>query len=782
MRLNSKNKKKTWEAEKRSLSAMATGICGRKIPVRDVEQEAVAYTSADGVIYLSEENPLYDGLSEAEKIAARKGVCVHEVLHQVKTNFKAMEQVSKSLPRFEIPVYATIDNIVEDCAIETQAEDVVGGIALECLDFIIAHTYKVSPKIDTAKSPFEQFMQAMIQYGDMGVPKGHFTFENAKKTFFRSTDIFKKAMEEPDGAKRCEYSRQIFEISRPLWIEDVKNNEKNAKALEDLLKTLDEFAKNNGMTNSEGKGTGKESSSDGSTRSSVAKKKKRQKITLEIISEEEKKRLQDEMEKNKESKSDGESGDSGSGSGDETGSGSASCANGLLTNEGDKNGSPLEGVAHIKATMEDLKKAIEKAKENGNSSSGSMNMPGAEDSDEKTEESDGTSEADGKKGEKDSKSGESDENGKDSTKGSNSDKDSDDSVNGDAESSSHDDQGDTKSRTSSTEDPTGGAASRHEGYEISNEEYELSVDDENSILAGIEEAIKDLEKEKMESAEVDVPDLDISSPYFKSASCQNITVRTNSTALGEEYGRLVSEMSGGIKALTNKFKRIFQNDAEEIVYKNSGKTDIKRMHNGKVTARVFDKRRYPSDKNDTAVFVLIDESGSMYTGNTRLTARNTAIALAEVFGKLNIPLYMMGFTADENGYQANHYHYIKWKNTAATRVRLLNIDARSDNFDGYSIRYATEILKKKNAKNKLLSIISDGAPACYSYGNEGIADTKDAIKSAKKVASVIGVGLGGVNVKAFQTMYGSDFLPINNINELFSGISQKMLKIVRGWD
>jgi nitric oxide reductase activation protein len=164
-------------------------------------------------------------------------------------------------------------------------------------------------------------------------------------------------------------------------------------------------------------------------------------------------------------------------------------------------------------------------------------------------------------------------------------------------------------------------------------------------------------------------------------------------------------------------------------------------------------------------------------------AKQTAIALAEVMNNLKIPVYIIGFTADTSGADAVHNHYITWKNTKLDRLKLLNITARCNNFDGYSIRYGGEIIKKKNAKHKLMIVISDGSPACRFYhGADGIADTKDAIRDVRKSASVLGVAIGNSDTEELHYMYGKDFIHIRNMDDLFAGMSKKIAQIIASWE
>lgn len=326
----------------------------------------------------------------------------------------------------------------------------------------------------------------------------------------------------------------------------------------------------------------------------------------------------------------------------------------------------------------------------------------------------------------------------------------------------------------------------NEDATIDEEEYLLSVDDLAYIKREQEKEIEEYEEESKEN-ESDtsaIDDIPIFSPSLGRRSCLNYRVSFNESErskLEEAYETVLMRLNPSIKNLSNQLKKIFQNDMEEKLYKGSGKVNINRMHSGRLTTRIFDKKRSPNDKDDLAIMLIIDESGSMSGNRKYMSARESAIALAEVFASLNIPIYIMGFTADTQGHDVVHNHYITWKNTKSDRLKLLNISARCNNCDGYSIRYGTQILKKSKAKYKLMLILSDGQPAAYSYNN-GIADTKMAIKEAKKIASVLGVAIGNNDTNTIHYMYENDFLHISNVNELFFGLARKIKTLIRNWD
>jgi len=280
---------------------------------------------------------------------------------------------------------------------------------------------------------------------------------------------------------------------------------------------------------------------------------------------------------------------------------------------------------------------------------------------------------------------------------------------------------------------------------------------------------------------LDLPE--ISTKYSaRNYQCKNLMVNlTERSKAVEGYNKVVSNFASLINNCVNKLKVIFAEDAEETVYRSSGKLSLKRSMSGTVTSKMFTKKLDPKDKSNMAVELVIDESGSM-SGTRIYRAKTTAICLAEVFKKLHIPLYIMGFTADTGGADVLHTHYAMWSGATADLLKLTTIQAKANNFDGYSIRYASRVLERRSEAHKVLIIISDGQPACDEYsGDKGLRDTRDAISEARnKGQIVLGIAIGA-DIKALQEMYGTDFIYINEEDDLFSGIMNKFTDIVKAW-
>lgn len=766
-------KRRDWMNEKRSYEKIFLGITGKKIRVLDIEPQLegqVGYTDMKS-IHLAHSHPLYDGLTEEEARVIRKGVFAHEMLHCIFTNNDLRISKLYERPAVERKILAEIANILEDPAIENFAPQIIDGSLLRALRLSIAHIYNISPNINESKNPFSQFMNAMIQFGDMGMIKGRFTFPEAYEIFKKVAPILNKGIEEPSAAKRLEYSEEILELSRPLWQDEADLVE----LLTELFKELEERGKH---SSSDSSPSGLQKEPEESTGSS--EKKKRRNITIRKVSKEEMEELMENGEVNEgelpeegdiellvcDEMDEEEKGKNGAGVPipmDKNSDEKSESGDSEGEDKGDNDSSNGEEGENLSAGGESSSDSEDSSNENGDS--GSTSDSGKDESEDKGEP----------KGESSNFEDDSDY-GFDSSFGGES-----------AEMSKDTSEESTKPSSSSDRDHTGGAGeSIDSDYPVINEEeYIITPEDIAAIEEEIERAGQEIAKEEMKEANSDgtpIEDIAIDSHYFKNASCLNQkVVLDDKSSLQHLYSKNLEPLQNGIRTLAKDLKRMFRSDRGNKTHHTSGRINLYRYSSGRVSTRIFDKRRAPGEIDDLAVFILVDESGSMW-GDKEIAARQSCIALAETFDILDIPLYIMGFTADDNGYDANHMHYVNWSNTVANRLKLLNITARRNNFDGYSIRYAGEILKKKNAKHKLLVVLSDGQPACFKYSDvSAIPDTKDAIKGVKEFASVLGVAIGNNDTEQIRSLYEKDFLHISNVNELFIGVAKQIQKIIKSW-
>lgn len=763
-------KKLKWKPIFRDFEKQNLGISGQLYRVLEVEygqENELGYTSSKKTIHLNPNHSLLNDLNDVEKVAFMMGVDAHELLHQIFTNFSYFERKMNKIKPAERPIFAVINNVLEDAAIENFANQVMGGKMLASLNYSIAYIYSKSPDISEAKTPFAQYISALINFGDMGPLKGEFTFPEARKAFVQTAPLFELGVYETNGQQRIDIAYKIMQTVKALWEKDAEENEEMMKLMEELEKRFKSPMK--------GSGSGKDADE---TDDEGSKKSARRKITIKKVSKEE----LEEMKKN------GEISEGG---------GSGKLPDGDLTVivcEDDTSEKEDENKSSNSISVDTGSSADNKEeKDEKSSSSESADIETEEETKESSKKSEGKSgeNSDKNASDKDSESGESDSSDSSKTSDDTSSKNDkegkeDSSDNGNKNNPFTTPMGQPDMKIGNKEVPAGFEESDEANGigEITEDEYKLSEEDKTRIEEGIKKAEEDFDKETADDAVVSpIDDFAISSPKLGKKSCLNYRVTYDSSDksyLEENYARVLAKLNGGIKTMTTQLKRIFANDYEDTVCRTSGRLNLKRAHNGRVTARIFDRRLEATNKSNFCVELLVDESGSMASGNKATSARECCIALSEVFANLNIPVYVIGFTADTRGHDIVHNHYVTWKNTHNERLKLLNITARANNCDGYSIRYATEVLKKSKSENKLLIVLSDGQPAASGY-YDGVADTKQAIRDARKHTNVLGVAIGNSDTNTIFHMYEKDFLHVGKIDDLFFGLSKKLQKMMKNW-
>lgn len=675
---------KDWIAEKEYYSHMASGIAGKSIVVLNAEGEELGYTSKGNQIHIAKEHPMYINLDQKGATALRFGVAVHEALHQVFTNFDYIQTMEKKLIKKRIlkteldaAAYHTIVNLIEDPAIENMAADLIGGPALRALDFTIKTIYDLSGEIsEGCRYPFDEVVNALIQFGDLGIVKGTFRYQAAEIVFRHITPMFYQAINEPDCAKRVEMASPIFAECARLWAG--RTNQEQKSMLESHKKNAAAHGKNFQSHGAEGSG------SNGTMHENTEKNERRK----------------TGMQKKQDTPSPkGESGEK---------------------NQGTK-----------------VKNSLTNSQPNGRKN-------------QETIQADDTSKSDHMPSEEDQEPEKSDaKNGK-------------------------------KEKSHSNSSETEQEISKKEKNTVSS----LTEEDIESILDRILEYRYQEELKGRENQEYYRPfdefDEINNHPAFKDVKVENRYVNQVSTILGQQYDRLVDGMQPGISVVTQQLKEIFIADRIYKVYSESGRASMKRFASGKVTTRLFERRRKPGHKEDMCVAIIGDCSGSM-SGDKNFQEKLAVIALAEIFAEFDIPFYFMGFHVPNVPIQS---HYIRWDNTREERERLMLLECSGTNFDSYSIRYAANLLKERPERHKLLIVLSDGLPSYYFSGEEGIRQNTLAVNEARENhIDVIGIGIGNVKSNIFCKMYQKEyFLNVKQPNDLFEMLAERITTVVNGWE
>lgn len=758
----------------RKFEAMAFGITGTRFKLIEIPESEgeLAYTNSERKIFITRYHKMMESLSYVETVMFLKGLFAHEVLHQLLTDFREFERILSTLDKYERNIFASIFNIMEDPAIEWQSKTQYGESLCKALYFLISTVYKESKPIDSDYSPLQQYLTAFIHYGDGGYVKGEFTSEEAESIFYDTLPLFDEAICEKDGKKRLMLAYEVFHKTKPLWEQEVED----AKKADEFMKQLEDFMNKMGKSSNPSSGGGVISSYGNDSDENDIPESVKRKVSRRKLTSSKKSSKSDDSESDDENSLSANKISEDSTSEDNSGSSDSNSDEG---EEGDDSDTP----SSASSTDDNSDDALE---ESGSESSSSDSEDNDSSTDDETSEDDSLNEPSSSDTNSDDTSSEDSE--KTEQESNNTDGTDDTSTDADNEAENNSDSSSDKSEKkneSNTNKPTHpDVPAELDGIgDIDDDEFELTDDDIADILDEVNkakeaESVEKAEEKAYNSESLDIPSVSLN---YKGASCKNVRVKNSTTNGVYTYNAVVASMRHGITVLTGQLKRIFLNDRGERKFANTGTLNIKRLQSGQLTTHVFEQRREPKNKQDVCVMLLVDESASMKGQKTKC-AKNCAIGLAEVFNNLKIPVAVMGFTADTQGYDVVHYHYMHFRNSLDDRVKLLNIKARENNFDGYSIRYATEMLKKRRETHKLLIIISDGSPACIYYNwNGGISDTTIAIKEAAKVADVIGVAIDRGAVDILKSMYKQHFVQCTKVEELFENLGAVIKDKIKGW-
>lgn len=820
-------KEKTMNKSKvyRYLTNVATGITGRKVTVSDVVHKALGYTSKGNQIHVAYEHPIYDdvrteaaktmdsSLVEAQVNMIRTGITVHEALHQVFTNFSYEEGQREKLKRegyftseYDMYIYHELINLVEDPAIEGMAQEVVGGMPLKALRMTIRTIDRLSDYSDEAEDEIHDLTKALIQFGDIGIVKNKWTFPKAREVFLKIAPMFYDAINEPNGKKRIDAVRPILEEVRTLYRENAEPNKTKDGVNEQLSRS----------STPSGSGQGK----SGKSSSDKSKINRKRKITIKKVKRDEWKKMKKEAEENGESKDDGKSDltiivpeDAKAEEGKEDNKDAVSVPVG--GSEGDENTPENSASGSSKPDETETEKDSE-----GNTSSESdeneseneeSKSEGASESDEneskenEKSEHNGSSKSDKSESEK-SDNAETNESGKDESNDSSE-------ADGSKEKESEKAEGNDSSKSDAERTPSdkrkvpengleldmskpGFAESEEEAnpFELTDEELEEIEDDDENIVSDedlgkfegmidsiLEAATGDSseDKEKEESNTYDSCAEVAANELHTSARCKNIIVHADPNA-AKPYERLIAPFEADIEMLQNDLKEIFRNDSSRDYYARSGSVSLKRMTSKVASTRLFERTERSSEKESIAIYMMVDMSAS--TGGEKIRQEKlAAILTAETLSAFNIPLFITGFS---DYYDVQMFHFVRGENTEEERYSLLNIQPMDNNFDAYVVRYAEEMLKARPEKRKLFIMISDGQPASrFSAGAAGVRQNAEAVAHMKEEGiNVLAFGVGHVPQELFKHMYGSAFIDVSNISELFNKLADALRIAINGED
>lgn len=287
--------------------------------------------------------------------------------------------------------------------------------------------------------------------------------------------------------------------------------------------------------------------------------------------------------------------------------------------------------------------------------------------------------------------------------------------------------------------------------------------------------------------------------YFKNIDLTNINNNYNKDFLKEKdfkyeyadapFTSYPAELLSDIKILEKQFKKILNNDNNLAIKQKRGKIDSSSLWkiNTIYDNNIFVKKNL-NEKSNYAVYILIDLSGSMDTKLKYKEAIKTAIKIEGSLMNLEgVEVKTVGFDYINRSRLRIFKDFNEKK--SRTAYALNNSFVGYSNRDGFAIRVALEDLRKHNAKNKLLVVISDGRPAWDGESTQdAMTDVKNAVHQGRKENLIMSVLINEGNIldyikDAFYYMYedkGTIMVDIkNNPEMLTSSIVLYLKKLFR---
>lgn len=818
-----------WAAQKRHFGSILTGILKSRVRIEDATNGELGYTYGQkGVVYLAKDHPFYEQVTEAEKEMIQLGIGVHEVLHCLFSNFDYEKEKYDLLSDwncfkngFEAEMFLDICNLVEDPAIENMASTVTGGVALKALYFAIEKTYELSGDVsEECRYPMEEMISALLQFGDLGIVKGEFHYPETKTKFAEIAPKFYEAINCTDGKRRVDLSYEIFDACRPLW--ENTDQAKQHEMMEKLKELLRSLQKGSGLEDLKKTGEGTEGKNDADSALN-----RRRRITIKKVTREEYEKAKEEAKDKPAAEDDGKSnmeilipedlnendlkpgeGQTGNDASvpmelpnetpaaekqeqqDQTGGNVGTAGEGQDTAETEK-------PAGRRSEETESKDPDSTGKEDCNQSVGNATNG---DSEEKAGAGcDQNAEASAAAGDETAGSEKGDVSEASVQEAGSTGESADDEEESEHPESAQAKKGkagglDRESRVGSldnTKDFNKGPSTT-EPEELTEEEQsiydnavdfapEVSAEDAEVLLHGIKREedgiLEEMEEADEYFSEIDDFEEELSEfPDFARVPAENRHVSSTESYYGDLYDQIVEQLSEYIEPFSDQIHDIFETDRVKKVYSDSGKIHLPRLATTRTTT-VFRRRIQPDHKNDVCFCIAVDNSGST-GGEKNLQEKYGCIGIAEALAENDIPLYVFGFNTPSG--KAVQTHYIRWENTRYERERLIAMQAGGCNFDSYAIRYATELLKEREERNKILIIISDGCPSFWFTGREGINQNRSAVDDAREEGiHVLGVGVGNVDDEEFARMYGKEYyLPVQKPADLFDNLADRIVRFI----
>jgi hypothetical protein len=249
----------------------------------------------------------------------------------------------------------------------------------------------------------------------------------------------------------------------------------------------------------------------------------------------------------------------------------------------------------------------------------------------------------------------------------------------------------------------------------------------------------------------------------------------------DEYTDDVDRIYNECKGLSSKVKRLFQAASQraKLGSQQQGKLDRRALARVPTGSReIWYKDTTRLDPRDTAVYLLVDGSGSMAGRDRYECATAAAMAMADSLTPLQMPVKVAIFSDDYSrvihavvkGWGDRHTPEQMKQRFQKFRMRGM----MRNNDDGSSVLHAAKDLATRKEHRKILIVLSDGQPAASGAG-DAYTYAEKVIKAVSQQVDCYGIGIQDKTVSHLYPESTCITNPSQLNDALLSVVKQKLL-------
>jgi hypothetical protein len=256
------------------------------------------------------------------------------------------------------------------------------------------------------------------------------------------------------------------------------------------------------------------------------------------------------------------------------------------------------------------------------------------------------------------------------------------------------------------------------------------------------------------------------------------------TAKGNEksYRNIAAAVSPHINAIKKVLKTSNRNYEFNIHGCRSGLLDEAKIAEAYQGVPQVYLRRGKVETSNSAVVVLVDESGSMGGGRHYYTkvemARKAAVLIREALKGTGTDLYVYGHSADSIYSGATEITiYQEGKSSNISPYALSEVQARYENRDGTAILEVAKRVRKKTSDPILMFVLSDGLPCAREYwGRSAEDDVRNKVKKVEAMGfTVVQVTIDTMNDESCKRMFSN----VIHLEQDLADLPKKLGKVIK---